>query len=472
MNKSRKNLIKERMTGIDKAKIADKAIVAVFMSESGDISESSLRLIERNSELSRLRDQANEEEPGICLYRSPRFSDKRYFFIICGDIAETYRAVNTMVEKIKNMNLSGYRIYMEKVEPDPYEIIKTMVEKTGLPIEYFVGGDGDVQPEDKMNFPIDFKPMDFYRYVTKRVIGQDEEVKKIVYYVMHVVEAAAYGRDDPAINCFLTAPSGLGKTEIARAVRDFLLEHEIPVPVAIIDISQITETGFKGKNSNTIIEDICNCTTESCDGRAICFLDEADKKCIPSYSSGGIDVNKAIQANLLTLVEGNIYSLDGNEGLYDSSKTMFVFMGAFQNVRNRKLERHKNLDVEGKFADADEVYFEDLTLSDMINFGMRDELAGRVGRIINLHRLPEDSMRKIILKKSEEVAQRCGIRIELTENALDEFMDIAYQRTGIREVINRIDELAIDSIVDMYFAGRSLGRKKLIINGIEEAVVK
>ncbi|MBR0131788.1 MAG: AAA family ATPase [Lachnospiraceae bacterium] len=460
----KKTTTRIKKTGIDKAVMAPKSILIFGMNENGEVSENYEKMINEHGELFRLKRLAMRSEPGNMYYRNNRNGDIKYFVFIYGNIEQTFNAVNHIVDKIKEEKLSDYHIYMEKIESDTYDIAKAMLEKTGLSMDYFVRGEEKKKTEPAMKFPIDFKPKQMLDYVNKRVIGQEEQVRQLVFYVMRVVEAAAYYREDPAINCFLAAPSGTGKTEMAKAVRDFLQMHEIPVPVSIIDLSQITETGFKGKNSNTILDDICKNSTSSCDGRAICFLDEADKKFLPSYTTGGVDVNKAIQGNLLMMIEGNRYYIEDNEGVFDTSKTMFVFMGAFQDARNKKLERLKNLDVEEKNDKADEIFFGDISVSDMIETGMRDELAGRVGRVINLHRLSECDMRKVIQAKSRQIASEIGIKIELSEKAMEETLEIAYGRAGIREVINRIGEIAMNSIMDSYFAGKSYRNKKLVID--------
>ncbi|MBR6274065.1 MAG: AAA family ATPase [Lachnospiraceae bacterium] len=460
----KKTTTRIKKTGIDKAVMAQKSILIFGMNENGEVSENYEKMINEHGELFRLKRLAMRSEPGNMYYRNNRNGDIKYFVFIYGNIEQTFNAVNRIVDKIKEEKLSDYHIYMEKIESDTYDIAKAMLEKSGLSMDYFVRGEEKKKTEPEMKFPIDFKPKQMLDYVNKRVIGQEEQVRQLVFYVMRIVEAAAYYREDPAINCFLAAPSGTGKTEMAKAVRDFLQMHEIPVPVSIIDLSQITETGFKGKNSNTILDDICKNSTSSCDGRAICFLDEADKKFLPSYTTGGVDVNKAIQGNLLMMIEGNRYYIEDNEGVFDTSKTMFVFMGAFQDARNKKLERLKNLDVEEKNDKADEIFFGDISVSDMIETGMRDELAGRVGRVINLHRLSENDMRKVIQAKSRQIASEIGIKIELSEKAMEETLEIAYGRAGIREVINRIGEIAMNSIMDSYFAGKSYRNKKLVID--------
>ncbi|MCD7835785.1 MAG: hypothetical protein LUG83_03900, partial [Lachnospiraceae bacterium] len=119
-------------------------------------------------------------------------------------------------------------------------------------------------------------------YCQKRIQGQGIQLKKAVYKVYKYMQAVAAGQPFQAENWLLTSPSGTGKTEFYRTIRDLFRQYNIPIPVVQIDLSQITETGYKGANVSTIPQRILS-EKKGSSGIGICFLDEADKKCIPSY---------------------------------------------------------------------------------------------------------------------------------------------------------------------------------------------
>lgn len=299
-------------------------------------------------------------------------------------------------------------------------------------------------------------------YVLGRIKGQDNEVRRAVYIVYEYLKSIASGKPMHSVSWIITAPSGSGKTEFYRSIRDFFKEKKIPVPVIQYDMSRITETGFKGAESSEILKLAYNVNGTS--GYAIFFLDEADKRFIPSYSSNGQDMNRAVQAELLTMVEGTIRSIDENEPstTFDTNKTMFVFMGAFQDLRERKAVRTtvrttpigftggaENASPEsGQYVDY---FYSDLSIEDMIEYGMLEELAGRITRVVNFHLIEESEMRKLIKLKAEEISKEAGVITEFSRNAYDELFEQAYTNLGVRRPMNIIRGCIQDALAKIVF---------------------
>lgn len=299
-------------------------------------------------------------------------------------------------------------------------------------------------------------------YVLGRIKGQDNEVRRAVYIVYEYLKSIASGKPMHSVSWIITAPSGSGKTEFYRSIRDFFKEKKIPVPVIQYDMSRITETGFKGAESSEILKLAYNVNGTS--GYAIFFLDEADKRFIPSYSSNGQDMNRAVQAELLTMVEGTIRSIDENEPstTFDTNKTMFVFMGAFQDLRERKAVRttvrttpigftggSENASPEsGQYVDY---FYSDLSIEDMIEYGMLEELAGRITRVVNFHLIEESEMRKLIKLKAEEISKKAGVITEFSRNAYDELFEQAYTNLGVRRPMNIIRGCIQDALAKIVF---------------------
>lgn len=299
-------------------------------------------------------------------------------------------------------------------------------------------------------------------YVLGRIKGQDNEIRRAVYIVYEYLKSIASGKPMHSVSWIITAPSGSGKTEFYRSIRDFFKEKKIPVPVIQYDLSRITETGFKGAESSEILKLAYKVNGTS--GYAIFFLDEADKRFIPSYSSNGQDANRAVQAELLTMVEGTIRSIDENEPstTFDTNKTMFVFMGAFQDLRERKAVRtaarstpigftggSENASPEsGQYVDY---FYSDLSIEDMIEYGMLEELAGRITRVVNFHLIEESKMRKLIKLKAEEISKEAGVITEFSRNAYDELFEQAYTNLGVRRPMNIIRGCIQDALAKIVF---------------------
>lgn len=312
----------------------------------------------------------------------------------------------------------------------------------------------------------------------KRVQGQPM-VKNAVFIIYNYLMALESGNLKNAENWVLTAPSGSGKTEFYRALRDIFKEYNIPVPVTNVDLSLITEAGYRGDNVDSIHIKLMAADNES-DGYGICFLDEADKKFLPSHSGKGDNVNAAVQANLLTMVEGTVIST--RKQTYDTAKTMFIFLGSFQDIRDGRQARHSKKSLgfghdreqTADFTDmAGKGFYDDISLQEMIDYGMKEELAGRITRVINFGKIPEEDMKCLIRSKAYEIADSMGINIEITDKAVDDFLGAAYGTLGVRRPMNIMRELIQDALSEVFFDdGFDIRNITVVIKSADRAKVR
>ncbi|MBQ8514228.1 MAG: AAA family ATPase [Ruminococcus sp.] len=327
-------------------------------------------------------------------------------------------------------------------------------------------------------------PQELLSYCQNRIQGQGRQLKAAVYQIYRYLQQVAGGEAFTALNWVLTAPSGSGKTEFYRAVRDFFAIHDIPIAVVQIDLSQITEEGFKGTNSSAIPKRILQ-ENPKCNGIGICFLDEADKKCVPCYGARGGNINAAVQSNLLTMIEGSKMKVELDDDPYDfdSGQTMFVLMGAFQSIRHQKTRREtrklgflsdaapsEEADAMNKTADD---FYEDISLQDIIDFGMQEELAGRLSQVVNFHKLSREDMQELIQCKVKEISDEIGITLQLTESAEMELLDIAFGSLGVRRPMNLMRELAQNTVADVFFdSGFDNDKDKVVIDSLTSAHIE
>lgn len=321
------------------------------------------------------------------------------------------------------------------------------------------------------------KPSDMLDYFKKRLIGQDKEIRKVVYLFFEYFVQVASGKNVSAVNWLLTAPSGCGKTEVYRVLRDFCKDYDIPIPVKLFDLSQYTETGYRGADVDDMVQELMTEHKET-DGVAICFLDEADKKCLPSYNSMNIDTNSAMQSNLLTLIEGREIVTDGKT--FNSGKTMFVFMGAFQAIRDekqKKVTKHATIGFSGQQDDADcekviDSFYDDITQEEIIEYGMQEELAGRLTQVINLHKLSEKDMKVLIKEKARLISEEQCVQIEVTAGAIDSLLEISYSNLGVRNVMNRLRSLVTNTLSEYYYDDNfDKSEHKIVIQSAEKTSV-
>ncbi|MCR5101898.1 MAG: AAA family ATPase [Butyrivibrio sp.] len=230
--------------------------------------------------------------------------------------------------------------------------------------------------------------IDFHNEIKEVIKGQDGLINVIM--LIHDYMTGIANDEIIKNNILIAAPSGCGKTATFRALRDYFSRLDIDIPICQVDMSNITEEGYKGADTVSIVEGL-TVHEGAYGGVGIVFLDEFDKKLIPSIGSG-IDVNKAVQSQILTLIEGRVMRAYGVT--IDTNNTLFIAMGSFDSCRKtKKVEKHMGFGTEL----ADEInHYEDITREDMIRMGAIEELLGRFTMIINYHELSDESLDEII----------------------------------------------------------------------------
>ncbi len=176
------------------------------------------------------------------------------------------------------------------------------------------------------------------------------------------------------------------------------------------------------------------------------FLDEFDKLLIPSYEKSGRDTHAEVQGQLLTMIEGGVFeiSTDGESTrLFDTRNILFILAGAFEGIEAYISESKKKGDPGSgigfgvsleKEMDIS-VSTENVTHDVLINFGMKRELAGRIGSVAVLDPLGRDDLKRILIqpkdslleKYSNEMKLYNGSRIVFEEKTLDEIADRALE---------------------------------------------
>ncbi len=225
----------------------------------------------------------------------------------------------------------------------------------------------------------------FASEIEKRVVGQ-RELRVLLMEVYLYIQNIAHER--PAkCNVILTAPSGCGKTETYRALKDYFRSRVPGLVIHRADLANVTSTGFRGKDPITILEPLKH---SRIDGAGIIFMDEFDKKLMPEYSNRGENVNLAVQNQLLCMVEG--MEQDG----IDTENVMFIGCGSFQAVRDARKDAPRELGFGAKQESETEKHFSPVTRAEILEMGACPELIGRFGPVINYEPLNQEALERIL----------------------------------------------------------------------------
>jgi len=139
-----------------------------------------------------------------------------------GTIVELQRQLDEENQRLMDLQKSDK---MLKEEVDAEDVAEIVAKWTGIPVSRMMEGEMD-------------KLVHMEERVTKRVVGQDHAVE----LVANAVRRARSGLQDPnrPIGSFIfLGPTGVGKTELARALAEFLFDDE--QAMVRIDMSEFME---------------------------------------------------------------------------------------------------------------------------------------------------------------------------------------------------------------------------------------
>ncbi|MDD6155781.1 MAG: AAA family ATPase [Lachnospiraceae bacterium] len=304
---------------------------------------------------------------------------------------------------------------------------------------------------------------EFHEEISKRVIGQPvlKDVCANVYsYLWCLLHDTI-----PNHNFILAAPSGSGKTETFRALRDYFAKAIPLLPVYSVDLSQITSAGFKGAEPSSILEPLARCGQAF--PAAIVFMDEFDKALMPCYSGKG-DTHKDLQANLLTLVEGGNISIESRPRnvTINTSNILFVGAGAFEEFREKRSSVPTPIGFgsdSGLTEDMPESHTP-LTREDILKVGAMPELIGRFSFLYNYECLSQEAYHHIVRKVSADLCNAFHCHIIIDEDVVSGLVaDSSGSVFGIRELEYTLRQRILQAWSEIQFNGVNLFDRDLCL---------
>ncbi len=300
----------------------------------------------------------------------------------------------------------------------------------------------------------------FDKAIKESVIGQ-EALADVLFAIYVNMEKIARGEPslDPII---IAAPSGCGKTETFRAVRDYF-KKELPfLPCYQIDVSAFTESGFRGSHAESILTGLLE--RKETNGVGIVWLDEFDKKMMPSFDSNGININRKVQHEMLTILEGREFTgkQDKSMGTVDTNNTLFIGLGAFDFYRNEKAAEANEIGFGADYKERN--HYDYITREDLIEAGGCYELIGRISTIINYHMLSEKDIRKIInlIRQNEE--KSLNLIIDIKENFVKDLVAMNNSKFGCRLIRSAMHDRIMSQYKNMKMKRLSSKKYKIVLD--------
>ncbi len=314
-------------------------------------------------------------------------------------------------EKIADQ-AGGSRLIKEEVDEE--DIAEIVARWTGVPVSRLM--EGEVQKLSHLE-----------EHLHKRVIGQDEAVTAVADAVVR----ARAGLQDPnrPIGSFIfLGPTGVGKTELARALAAFLFDDE--AAMIRIDMSEYMEkhtvSRLVGAPPGYVGYDEGGQLTEAVRRRpySVILFDEIEK--------AHADVFNVL---LQLLDDGRL--TDGHGRTVDFKNTVVIMTS---NLASQLILTFKGQNYEKMKEQC----------LDVLRQSFRPEFLNRVDEIVVFHPLTREQLRQIVDIQLERLRKRLAerkIELELTDKARDYFAeqgyDPVYGARPLRRTIQRELETAL-----------------------------
>jgi ATP-dependent Clp protease ATP-binding subunit ClpB len=301
-------------------------------------------------------------------------------------------------------------------------------------------GDWTGIPVSKMLEAESEKLMKMEERLGDRVVGQSEAVRAI----SRAVRRGRVGLRDPGkpIGSFLfLGPSGVGKTELAKALAEFLFDDE--QSMTRLDMSEFMEKHMAQR--------LVGAPPGYVDSEEGGFLTEAVRR--RPYSVLLFDEVEKAHAdvfNLLLQVLDDGRLTDGRGRTADFSNTVVIMTS---NIGSQRI-----LETDAKLFESDEgrEALRDVLREELKRF-LRPEFLNRIDDVIIFRPLSKPDLRGIVeiqLRKVEKLVADRELKLELTEAAKMRLVDIGYEPAfGARPLKRAIVKAVQDPLAEALLAG-------------------
>lgn len=327
------------------------------------------------------------------------------------------------------------------------------------------------EEESSADIPLLPTPCELVALLSKHVVGHEQAKQDIAVAAYNYLLSCARsdmqgGKIETENHLMLVGPSGCGKSLLFRTLGQIL-----KVPLFYFPCTNIAPFGYKGQDLTQHLDAISRSVVdEDYTHPVIVVWDEVDKLSDDGSVQGSY--RRTVQQDFLTYLDG---TMCGSDLDLDSSRILNFACGAFAGLDEIRDSSRKPV-IGFKSSEDDLIVgsgakmLPPLCPEHLIEYGMIPEFVGRFSRLSSLEPLDSAAMRRILLEAESNVLSRRkaffalhGIRLELTDDAIDAVMTMAmHHLTGARslglildqvlkEVEHRLPDLAQQGVTSLVY---------------------
>ncbi len=344
-----------------------------------------------------------------------------------GKLPELEREVTALQDKLRFSQEQGFFLREEVTDEDIAAIVSHW---TGIPVSKMLEAESErlLQMEERIH---------------QRLVGQEQAVTRVARAI-RMSRAGLQDPDRPIGSFLFLGPTGVGKTELARALSEFLFDDERNM--VRIDMSEYMEkhsvSRLVGAPPGYVGYDEGGQLTEAVRRRpySVVLLDEIEKAHHDVF-------------NILLQVLDDGRLTDGQGRTVDFRNTLLIMTS---NVGS-------NFILE--LSDAEEI--ERMTLEAMRST-FRPEFINRVDAALIFQRLDRQHIRGIVdiqLRKLETLLEGRSIKLALSERAKEFLAERGYEPAyGARPLKRVIQELLMEPLSEKIIAGEVHAGDHLVVD--------
>lgn len=361
-----------------------------------------------------------------------------------GKIKEQEKLVEELTAELNTLSANHKRLLKEEVDAE--DIAQNVAKATGIPVTRMLQSERDklLQLEDELH---------------KRVVGQDEAITAVA----DAIRRSRAGLHDPKrpIGSFIfLGTTGVGKTELAKALADYLFDDE--GMMTRIDMSEYQEkhavSRLVGAPPGYVGYDEGGQLTEAVRRKpySVVLLDEIEKAHPDVFNI----LLQVLDDGRLTDNKGRVVNFKNTIIIMTSNMGSHIIQENFEKITDANRE-----EIVDKTKDE---------VMDLLKQTIRPEFLNRVDEVIMFQPLMRSEIKGIIniqLQQLKELVAKNGMILEFSDYALDYLAEQGYDPQFGARPLKRLIQKEIVNLLSKKILGGEIDRSKPVLIDVFDGVV-